>query len=142
MIYRNFKNKYNNHKIVNRYGTFDSEWEWCRYALLLDMLERGEITDLERQVEFLLIPKQTKMVEKQLKTKVKSEERVVERACTYVADFVYRKNGKRVVEDTKSPATMTEEFRIKKKLMLWVWGIEVQCVFEDIKRAKKLKKVK
>jgi hypothetical protein len=49
---------------------------------------------------------------------------VVERACAYVADFVYTENGKKIVEDTKG--FKTKDYIIKRKLMLWVHGIRVK----------------
>ena len=49
--------------------------------------------------------------------------KVVERACSYVADFVYYKNGQIVVEDTKG--VRTKEYTIKRKLMLQKWGIQI-----------------
>ena len=54
--------------------------------------------------------------------------KVVERAATYIADFVYTENGKTVVEDVKSPATRTDVYKLKKKLMLYKFGIEIREV--------------
>ena len=82
----------------NKYG-------WCE----LRILERaGKISDLKRQVKYELIPKQKG-----------------ERACTYLADFVYKdSDGNTVVEDTKG--VKTDAYRIKKKLMLLVHGIRIK----------------
>ena len=49
-----------------------------------------------------------------------------ERACKYVADFVYTKSGEVVVEDVKGHRT--PEYIIKRKLMLWRHGIAIQEV--------------
>ena len=49
--------------------------------------------------------------------------------CDYESDFTYRREGKLVVEDVKSKATVTYAYRIKKKLMLAVFGIEIQEVY-------------
>ena len=88
--------------------TYDSKKEALRHRELLLLERAGKITNLERQVKFELIPKQDG-----------------ERACTYVADFVYENvdTGERVVEDTKG--FKTEVYRIKKKLMLWVHNIRI-----------------
>ena len=88
--------------------TYDSKKEALRHRELLLLERAGKITNLERQVKFELIPKQDG-----------------ERACTYVADFVYTNvdTGERVVEDTKG--FKTEVYRIKKKLMLWVHNIRI-----------------
>lgn len=89
----------------------DSKKEAARWQELNLMLRARLIEDLQRQVRFELIPKQDG-----------------ERACTYIADFVYidRKTGQKVVEDVKSPATRTEAYRIKRKLMLLVHGIRIR----------------
>ena len=47
----------------------------------------------------------------------------------YKADFQYWENGRRIVEDVKSEATRKlPVFRLKKKMMLALHGIEVQEV--------------
>jgi hypothetical protein len=53
---------------------------------------------------------------------------VVERECSYIADFVYHdvKSGNLIVEDAKG--FKTEKYIIKKKLMLWVHGIRIKEV--------------
>lgn len=52
--------------------------------------------------------------------------KVVERECSYIADFVYRdaKSDKLVVEDTKG--FKTKDYIIKRKLMLHVYNIKIQ----------------
>ena len=58
--------------------------------------------------------------------------RCVERSCEYVADFVYYKEDGRglfdelVVEDAKG--CRTKEYIVKRKLMLWVYGIRIREV--------------
>ncbi|CAG1015176.1 hypothetical protein ANAEL_05194 [Anaerolineales bacterium] len=49
--------------------------------------------------------------------------------CDYESDFTYRRNGRFVVEDVKSTATVTRLYRVKKKLMLAVLGITIQEVY-------------
>lgn len=86
---------------------FDSKKEAHRYYELSILQAAGEISDLQRQVTYELIPKQDG-----------------ERPCTYKADFVYRENGKTVVEDVKG--VRTDAYKIKRKLMLWVHGIKIR----------------
>jgi hypothetical protein len=108
--------KYHSRKITKDGMTFDSIKEYRRFCEL-SLLERaGAITDLRRQVKFELIPSQ------------KENGKVVERACTYIADFVYLdfRTGRTTVEDTKG--FKTKEYVIKRKLMLWVHGIKIQEV--------------
>jgi len=50
--------------------------------------------------------------------------------CDYESDFTYHRDGKFVVEDVKSPGTITYAYRIKKKLMLAVHWIVIQEVFQ------------
>ena len=108
--------KYGNQKITIDNLTFDSIREYTRWSEL-KLLERAhEISNLERQKKFVLIPKQTSKTGK-----------VLERECCYIADFVYRdKNGALVVEDAKG--ARTREYIIKRKLMLYVHKIRVQEV--------------
>ena len=112
-------NKYGNRKIVIDGIQFDSLKEAQRWAELRLLERAGEIYDLQRQVPFIVIPVQ------------KDENgKVIERECKYIADFTYKPKGslKRVVEDVKSPATRTKEYRIKKKLMLYRNGIRIKEV--------------
>jgi hypothetical protein len=51
--------------------------------------------------------------------------------CDYESDFSYRRNGRLVVEDVKSRPTVTRLYRVKKKLMRAIHGVEIQEVFED-----------
>ena len=77
---------------------------WCELKLLE---KAGMIQDLQRQVKFELIPKQDG-----------------ERAVSYIADFVYTENGKKVVEDVKG--MRTKEYKLKKKMMLYFHGIRIR----------------
>ena len=49
---------------------------------------------------------------------------LLERKVTYIADFMYEENGKAVVEDTKG--LRTKEYVIKRKLMLYKYGIRIE----------------
>jgi hypothetical protein len=107
-------NKYHSKKITRDGMTFDSVKEYRRFCDL-SLLERaGKITNLQRQVPFELIPSQ------------RIDGKVAERACNYIADFVYEKDGQQVVEDTKG--FKTKDYIIKRKLMLHVHGIRINEV--------------
>jgi hypothetical protein len=123
-------NKYHNIKTTTSDGiTHDSRKEarrWCE----LKLLERaGKIRGLQRQVEYELIPNQYEPYERYGKNgqRLKDGAKLIERRCVYVADFVYinADSGKIVVEDTKSEATRTKEYKIKKKLMLYKYNIKI-----------------
>lgn len=118
MAYHSTKNKYHNEKTTVDGIKFDSKKEANRY-LELKMLERaGEISDLQLQVKYELVPPCLKPSGKHT------------RAVEYIADFVYNENGKTVVEDVKGykRGSAYNIFRIKQKLMLWVHGIYVEEV--------------
>lgn len=122
--------KYHSRKITVDSETFDSKKEYRRFCEL-SLLERaGEITNLQRQVKFVLIPAQYEEYERySTKTgkRLKNGRRVVERECSYIADFVYKNYaGETVVEDTKG--FRTTDYIIKRKLMLWVHGIRIREV--------------
>ena len=104
--------KYHNRVVVVDGIKFDSKAEHKRYCYLKLLERHGDISDLRLQVPFLLIPRQV------------APSGAKERACIYVADFVYSVGGKTVVEDVKG--VVTAEYRIKRKLLLQVHGIEVK----------------
>ena len=104
--------KYHNRKVTRDGETFDSVKEYRRFCELRLLEKAGAVTELRRQVKFELIPAQ------------RIDGKVVERACSYVADFVYMENGQQVVEDAKG--MRTQEYRLKRKLMLWVHGIRIR----------------
>ena len=122
------KAKYLNHKVSVNGETFDSKKEHKRYCELSLLQKAGAITDLQRQVKFILIPAQYETYERYGKSgnRLKDGQRCIEKECSYYADFVYKENGKTIVEDTKSKATKTTEYIIKRKLMLYVHGIKVK----------------
>lgn len=98
--------------------TFDSAKEFRVYNDLAIQQKAGEISDLRLQVPFDLIPKQIKSNGK------------AERGVRYIADFSYIENGKQKVVDVKGyrKGAAYAVFVIKRKLMLWVHGVEVEEV--------------
>lgn len=110
-------NKYYARKIIVNGETYDSKKEHARWLYLQEQERNGEISELQRQVKFELIPSQ------------RIDGRVVERACSYYADFVYKKDGLQIVEDVKSPATRkAKDYIIKRKLMLYLRGVRIMEV--------------
>lgn len=122
------KSKYHSKKI-NRNGiTYDSKKEYRRHSELLLLEKAGAITDLQTQVKFVLIPAQYETFERYGKKgqRLKDGQRCIEKECSYIADFVYMQDGKKVVEDTKG--FRTKDYIIKRKLMMWVHGISIKEV--------------
>lgn len=86
---------------------FDSKAEANRYLELKGKQQRGEISGLGCQWEIILLEGFTYRGEKI-------------RAIKYTADFVYRENGKFIIEDFKSsPTAHTEAFRLRWRLLQW-----------------------
>lgn len=87
---------------------FHSAKEANRFCELQLLIRGGLIKDLKRQVSFELIPKNGK-----------------ERAINYVCDFQYYdiEKGRIVVEDVKG--YITEVYKIKKRMMKTVHGIDI-----------------
>ena len=115
--------KYGNRKVIRDGMEFDSLKEYRRFCELSLLQNAGKVTDLQRQVKFVLIPAQYEPDTIGKRGGVKRG-KLIERECSYVADFVYTQDGKRIVEDTKG--FKTKDYIIKRKLMLWVHGIRVQ----------------
>lgn len=120
--YRNIakpkKYKYGNKKVELHGKLFDSQKE-CDRFMELDVMRRcNQISNLELQPKFELIPAQY--------AEVNGKKKCIERACSYIADFSYIRFGERIVEDTKG--FLTKEYRIKRKLMLHVHGIQIKEV--------------
>lgn len=123
-------NKYQAQKCEFNGEKFDSKKELAHY-LELRLLERsGEITDLKRQVKFELIPTQREPDTVGKRGGV-IKGKIIEHAVSYIADFVYKdKQGNTVVEDTKGykEGGAYNVFTIKRKLMLWRYGIQIKEV--------------
>lgn len=90
---------------------FDSAKEAKRYVKLRDMEKAGEIEGLRLQVPFEILPSF-------------ECDGVKYRGMKYIADFVYYRDGKQVVEDTKG--WKTAEYRMKKKLMAYINHINIE----------------
>lgn len=108
-------NKYHAGKTETDGMIFDSRKEATRYCELKLLEKAGEISSLLRQVKYTVIPAQRD-----------TDGKIIERECTYIADFVYIENGETVVEDVKG--MRTKEYIIKRKLMLWRYGIRIREV--------------
>ena len=99
------RNKYGAKPVTINGRRFASKRE-ARRAGELQLLERaGVIGELRYQVPFPMFVKDVMI-------------------CTYIADFVYPENGALVVEDSKG--VRTPEYKLKKKLMLAIYGIVIR----------------
>lgn len=84
---------------------FDSRKEYKRAKELERLQELGEISNLQTQVKFEVLPKFEFNGEKI-------------RPMSYIADFVYCYKGKIVIEDVKG--FRTPDYKLKAKLMKWL----------------------
>lgn len=121
------KTKYHSRKITRDGITFDSVKEYRRFCELSLLEKAGAITDLKRQVEFVLIPAQREPDKVGVRGGV-IKGKTLELAVKYVADFVYHnaEDGKTVVEDTKG--FKTKDYILKRKMMLYFHGIRIKEV--------------
>lgn len=124
------KSKYGSRKVTVDGVTYDSVKEYRRFKEL-SLLERaGTIQNLQMQVKYVLIPAQREYCD-DIYTRGRNKGcfkpgKLIERECSYIADFVYIQNGEIVVEDTKG--FRTKGYIIKRKLMLWNYGIQIKEV--------------
>lgn len=110
------QNKYKNIKIEYNGMIFDSKKEYAEYLKLIALQDLGVIRNLKRQVEYELIPKFVLNGKTHRKT-------------TYKCDFSYVSvsDNKIHVVDVKSPITAKNEvYKLKKKMMAYKYGIEIE----------------
>ena len=109
--------KYHNVKVEVDGITFDSGREAKRYKSLKELQQLGIISDLQLQVLFELCPAQYvqgfdgKLI-------------CARRSMKYIADFVYMRDGSKIVEDAKG--YLTPEYKQKKTLMKRIHNIEIK----------------
>lgn len=91
--------KHHNQKVELDGHTFDSKKEANHYLDLREQQRAGQISELRCQVPFPIVVNGIHI-------------------CDYKADFVYVRNGVRVIEDVKSKHTRKlADYRLKNKLM-------------------------
>jgi len=110
MAFRFQKGKYGAKRVVVDGVSFQSKREGSRYRQLQLLVRAGVITDLQLQVPF---PIDT----------VNLETGEVQTVAKYLADFVYRQEGRTVIEDVKG--MKTETYRLKKKLVEAIHGVRI-----------------
>lgn len=122
---RTHKNKYNARSVEYDGLKFDSQREATRFKELNFLLNDGIISDLRRQVKYVLIPAQREPATVGARGGIK-QGKLIEKECSYIADFVYTvvETGEEIVEDTKG--FKTKDYILKRKLMLFVYGIRIK----------------
>ena len=111
------KNKYRNRKVIVDGLSFDSILEAHRYSVLRSRLDAGEISDLRLQPRFTLAEG------------FRDLDGTYIRPVQYIADFSYKANGIRIVEDAKG--FRTEGYTIKRKLLKDKYGLSIREITKD-----------
>ena len=119
------RNKYHSKKVEMNGIVFDSKKEAKRYSELSLLEKARAITELQRQVKYVLIPAQREPDTVGARGGIKKG-KTIEKECAYIADFVYKDLtlNETVLEDTKG--FKTKDYIIKRKLMLYVHGIRIK----------------
>ena len=107
--------KYGNHKVVVDGIAFDSKAEAARWQVLTYMQRAGHISELRRQVRYELVKG----------VKFDGAKRA-QPALRLTLDFAYMERGVLVLEDTKSPASCTTSFVMRRHLLLAIHGLQVR----------------
>jgi hypothetical protein len=106
-----WRSKYKAQPVVDpEHGRFDSKREHQRFHLLRMREKAGEIRNLERSPRFDMIVNGIK-------------------CGFYKADFAYFENNKRIIEDVKSEPTRTPVYRLKKRIVEALYGVQIVEVF-------------
>ena len=115
--------KYNAKKVTYDNLQFDSKFEATYYVYLQELVKQGKISNLERQVKYILLPRQT---DENNKFKYHPVE--------YKPDFEYD-DVKGVHHTVDSKGFRTVDFRIKQKLFYYRTNREIECVtYKDAKK--------
>lgn len=132
--------KYHSKKVIKDGEVFDSHKEYKRWCELSLLEREGKITNLQRQVKYVLIPAQYEP-DTIGSRGGRKKGKLIERECSYIADFVYEMHKLNrpdvprevysarvytVVEDVKG--VKTKDYIIKRKLMLHIHGIRIKEV--------------
>ena len=113
------KNKYNARKTKFRGMTFDSRSEMKRYLYLSDLERKGVISQLRRQVRFRIIPPLYGVAQISHARTTTFKPYLIDRAAYYTCDFLYREDGKIIIEDVKSERTARlNDYILRRKLMI------------------------
>lgn len=107
---RRKQNKYRNKPCTSGGEKYRSQKEKHRHQSLLLLERAGLISNLRREVSYILAEGVT------IRGKRK-------RSLRYIADFVYMQDGSEVVEDAKG--VRTEGYRIKRHLLKAIHGIDI-----------------
>lgn len=110
MAFRYQVGKYGAKRVTVDGVTFASKREAHRYRQLQLLVRAGEIRDLRLQVPFPI-------------TVVNVQTGEITAVAKYLADFVYERDGRQVIEDCKG--FRTETYKLKKKEVEACYGVRI-----------------
>ena len=114
--------KYNAKKVEYQGYIFDSKFECTYFVYLQELEKKGEITNLQRQVKYELLARQTD-----------SKGKFLYHPIYYVSDFEYDIQGVHKTVDTKG--IPTPDFKLKQKLFYYVFNRQIECVkYSEVKK--------
>ena len=115
--------KYRSKRVEYQGEVFDSKFELTYFVYLQELVKQGKISNLQRQVKYELLPRQT---DENKKFKF--------HPVVYKSDFEYD-DVQGVHHTLDSKGFKTADFRIKQKLFYYRTNREIECV--TYKEAKK-----
>lgn len=122
--------KYRAKKVNYQGEVFDSKFELTYWLYLQELVKQNKITNLQRQVKYELLPRQTD-----------SKGKFLYHPIEYKSDFDYDDiNQTHHTVDTKG--ILTPDFRLKQKLFYYVFKRKIECVkLKDIKKDELFKQI-
>ena len=122
--------KYNSKKVEYKGMIFDSKFELTFFIYLQELEKQGKITNLQRQVKYVLLPRQT---DENNKFKFHPVE--------YKSDFEYD-DCEQTHHTVDTKGFKTADFRIKQKLFYYRTNREIECVtYKDAKKDELFKQI-
>lgn len=112
------RNKYHAKRTTVDGISFDSQKEARRWSELLLLQQAGKISGLIRQPVYRIY----------VKPMLNAGDADPIKCGEYRGDFQYYESGRKVVEDVKSAPTKTAVYRLKKKLVEVLYGIQIEEV--------------
>ena len=112
--------KYLSKKFIDNDGNkWDSKIEYRRY---LELIDDDEISNIEKQVQFEILPKNKAILDKR-----------AERAVNYTCDFMYIQNETLVIEEIKSNFTRKDRaYVLRKKMFKYIYLNENDKEFKKL----------
>lgn len=125
-------NKYHAKRVIVDGIAFDSEKESKRYLFLKEAQANGEISELELQPQYIILPAiKGERIKHFKRIPDRTEEYAIQQPVKYTADFRYVKDGQTFVEDIKgSKFTISRDLPLRLKMMKYFHNIDVKIIYD------------